>query len=179
MTHHAAPQARQLSEVPVEPLVGPGHDYADAFEIRSDEPDPRTAEQFARAALEQAPRAVRWTVLTAWRGLLRFRLGPTSSPNHVLGMQIMAARPEAIHLQAESWLIRGAVVGRKVDPRHVVVSTYVFYTSPVAARIVWTAVGPLHRRVARYLMEHAAALGEREEEPRHEDQRRKAAELRS
>jgi hypothetical protein len=49
-----------------EPSAGSGPaDYADAFEIRMPAPDGRTAEQWARCALEQAPAAVQWTIRIA------------------------------------------------------------------------------------------------------------------
>jgi hypothetical protein len=66
-----------------EPLIGRDrYDYADAFEIRLREPDARSAEQFARCALDQAPWPVRWTVRIAQRNLLRVRLGPLISGPH-------------------------------------------------------------------------------------------------
>jgi hypothetical protein len=148
-----------------EPLIGGDrYDYADAFEIRVREPDARTAEQFARCALEQAPWPVRWTVWIAHRYLLRMRLGPRSSPDHILGWKILTSQPDVIHLEAVSPLLgRGVLVLRRVDPTCVVITTYVFYTRPGPARVVWRIAGPLHRRIAPYLLEHAAATENRAE----------------
>lgn len=77
---------RRAHRVPVaaeEPLIGDAqYGYADTFEIQVPETDPRSAEQFARCALEQAPWPIRWTVWTAHRHLLRLRQGPRSSPDH-------------------------------------------------------------------------------------------------
>src|SRR5438034_3845779 len=88
MRDQGAPRARRVPVVADEPLIGGDrYDYADAFEIRVREPDARTAEQFARCALEQAPWLVRWTVWIAHRHLLRVRLGPRSSPDHVLWLE--------------------------------------------------------------------------------------------
>jgi hypothetical protein len=71
-----------------------------------------------------------------------------------------------VHLEAVSPLLgRGVLVGRKVDPTCVVITTYVFYTRPAPARVAWKIAGPLHRRVARYLLEHAAAADNRAESP--------------
>ncbi len=164
MRDQGAPRARRVPVVADEPLIGGDrYDYADAFEIRVREPDARTAEQFARCALEQAPWLVRWTVWIAHRHLLRVRLGPRSSPDHVSGWKILTSQPDVIHLEAVSPLLgRGVIVGRRVDPTCVVITTYVFYTRPPAlARVVWKIAGPLHRRIAPYLLEHAAATENR------------------
>ena len=163
MRDQSAPRARRIPVVAEEPLIGSDrYDYADAFEIRLPEPDACSAEQFARCALEQAPWPVRWTVRIAQRYLLRLRLGPHSSPDHVFGWKILTSEPDVIHLEAVSPLLgRGVLVGRKVDPTRVVITTYVFYTRPAPARVAWTIAGPLHRRVARHLLERAAATGNR------------------
>jgi hypothetical protein len=158
MRDQSAPRARRIPMVAEEPLIGSDrYDYSDAFEIRVREPDARSAEQFVRCALEHAPWPVRSTVWIAQRNLLRLRLGPRSSPDHLLGWKILTSEPEVIHLEAVSPLLRGVLVGRRVDPTCVVITTYVFYTRPALARVVWKIAGPLHRRIAVYLLEHAAS----------------------
>jgi hypothetical protein len=153
-------KARRARRIPVpaeEPLISSDpYDYADAFEIELREPDARSPEQFTRCALEQGPWPVRWTVWIVQRHLLRLQLGPRSSLDHLLGWTILTSRPEVIHLEAVSPLLRGVLVLRRPDPTGVVVTTYVRYTR-APARLLWTIAGPLHRRVARYLLEHAAA----------------------
>jgi hypothetical protein len=158
MREHSAPRARRVSVEPDQGLIGTDrYHYADAFEIRMQEPDPRSAEQWIRCAIEQAPWPVRWTVWIAHRHLLRLRLGPRSSLRHVLGWQIQTSQPDLIHLEAVSPLLgRGVIVGRRVDPACAVVTTFV-YTRSAAGRLLWAFVAPLHRRIACYLMEHAAA----------------------
>ena len=49
-----SPQARRVPVTEPSPWDG-AHDYADAFEIRSAQPDPRTAEQLAREAIDTSP----------------------------------------------------------------------------------------------------------------------------
>jgi hypothetical protein len=140
-----------------EPLLGNGRpDYADAFEIRTREPDGRTAEQWARAALEQAPWPVRCLVVVAHRYVLRFRLGPLTSPDHVLGWRIVRSEPDVIRPEAESPLVRAVLVGRRPEPTRTVLTTALFFVRPVVARVIWAAVVPVHRGVARYLMARAA-----------------------
>jgi hypothetical protein len=159
MSDQNVPRARRVPVAAEEPLIGGDrYDYADAFEIRVREPDRRSAEQFARCALEQAPWPVRWTVRIVQRHLLRLRLGPRSSPDHIFGWKILTTQPDVIHLEAVSPLLgRGVLVGRRTDPTCVVITTYVFYTRSTPARVAWTIAGPLHRWIARYLLEHAAA----------------------
>ena len=65
--------------------------YADAFEVRLHESDARSAEEFARCALEEAPWPVRGTVRIAHRYLLRLRLGPRSSRDHLFGWKILSS----------------------------------------------------------------------------------------
>jgi hypothetical protein len=164
MKDQSAPRARRVPVVAEEPLIGGDrYDYADAFEIRVREPDKRSAEQFARFALEQAPWPVRWTVRIVQRHLLRLRLGPRSSPDHIFGWKILTNQPDVIHLEAVSPLLgRGVLVGRRPDPTCAVITSYVFYTRPAPARVAWKIAGPLHRWVARYLLEHAVAANRAE-----------------
>jgi hypothetical protein len=158
MGDQSAPRARRVPVVAEEPLIGSDrYDYADAFEIQVREPDARSAEQFARCALAEAPWPVRWTIWIAHRHLLRLRLGPGSSSDHLLGWKIVTSQPDVIHLSAESPLLgRGVLVGRRVDSTCMVITTYVFYTHSAPGRVVWKIAGPLHRRIAPYLLERAA-----------------------
>jgi hypothetical protein len=157
--NESAPRARRVPVAAEEPLIGSDqYDYADAFEIRVGERDTRSAEQFARCALEQAPWPVRWTVRIVQGQLLRLRLSRGTSPDHLFGWKIRTSQPDMIHLEAVSPLLgRGVLVGRRPDPTSVVITTYLFYARPAPARVAWKIAGPLHRRVARYLLEHAAA----------------------
>ena len=151
-------RARRLAVVPDEPLLrGVQSDYADAFEIREPVPDPRTAEEFARCALETSARPVRWTIHAVHRHVLRLQLAPLSSSDHVLGWRVETSEPDVVHLTARSPLLgRASIVGRRVDTT-IAITTSIVYTRPRAARAVWTVVGPLHRRIAPYLLERAAA----------------------
>lgn len=164
-------RARRVPVAADEPLIGSNRaDYADAFEIRLLEADGRSAEQLARCALEQAPWQVRWVTGVAHRYLLRLRLGPGSSRDHLFGWKILTSQPDVVHLEARSPLLgRGVLVLRRADPTDAVITTYLFYARP-AARVVWTVVGPLHRRIAPYLLELAARNSPRrftDESPEH------------
>ena len=155
-------RARRLPVVPDEPLLGGRrYDYADAFEIDLSPADPRTAEQFARSALEESGWLVRTLVSVVHRRVLRLRLAPPSSPDHVLGWAIARSEPDVIQLEAASPLLgRGVIVGRRVEPGRSVIETFVFYARRPASRVVWAVLAPAHRRVAPYLLERAAAAGQ-------------------
>ena len=53
-------------------------------------------------------------------------------------------------------LLGGLLVVRRVPPSTAVLETFVSYRQPVLARIVWTAVAPIHRAVVPYLLRRAA-----------------------
>ena len=142
--------------VPVEEAFLAPFDYADSFEVRLPTPDARRAEQWVRCGLECAPRAVRWVIRTAHRRVLRFRLGPEDGPDHVLGWPITANEHDVVRLEAAAPLLRAVIVGRRVDPRTTRLTTALSYSRPRAARLVWAVVGPVHRRVAPYLLDRAA-----------------------
>ena len=154
--HHNAPHAVRRS-ASSEPLAGHDmHDYSDRFEVPLSADDDRTAEQVFRAGLEMAPTAMRWTIFLAHRHILRFRLGPASSPSHVLGWRIVTVEPDAIQLEANGPLIRGVLVARRHPADTATLDTFVYYHRP-PARVIWAGVSHLHRAVAPYLLTRAAS----------------------
>lgn len=156
MSNPERPRAHRCAVVTHEPRIGGArYDYADAFEIQLDQADGRLPAQLFRAAFERA-RWVRWMVPIVHRYLLRFRLGTSSQPDHVLGWRIASSEADLIHLEADGPLMRGVIVARRARPTRLVLTTFVYYRRRALARIVWTVVGPLHRRVAPYLLERAA-----------------------
>lgn len=152
------PRAQRVPVATEEPLLrGDAYDYADAFEIRVLGQDPSTAEEWTRRALEEAPRLIRWTILIAHRYVLRFRLGPLSSPDHVLGWKVVTSQPEVVHIESVSPILRAAIIGRATSATTRAATTYLFYKRPVLGRMIFTVVGPIHRRISPYLLERAAA----------------------
>jgi hypothetical protein len=137
------------------------YDYADAYDVEIAATDPRSAEEFAREALERSPAALRRFIVSAHRYVLRFRLAPLDAPGHVLGWRIVEATPDLVRLEAESPLARATLVGRRVEPTRVRLTTVLAYRRPVIIRAIWTAVGPAHRRIAPYLLDRAARSGPR------------------
>jgi hypothetical protein len=144
---------RAVREEPL--LEGARHDYADTFVARLAEPDTRTAEEWARAGLEAAPGPVRRLILIAHRRVLRFRPATGSPAGTVLGWAVVVSEPDVVLLEASGPLMRGVIVGRRTEPTVAELSTFLCYSKPWV-RVVWAVVAPVHRRVARYLMERAA-----------------------
>src|SRR5205807_3739213 len=127
------------------------YDYADAFEVRVDAPDGRSAEEFARHALEHSPWPVRTAIWIVHRYVIGFRLAPRADPEHVLGWAIVRSEPDVVELEAESRLLRAVLVGERRSAENAAITTYLFYRRPAAARAIWKVVRPLHQWVARYL----------------------------
>jgi hypothetical protein len=153
----SVPKARRIP-VPEEPLLGgTRYDYADAFEIRVEEPDLMSAEELVRLGLEESPRLVRETIWNVHKHVIRFRLAPRSSVEHVLGWSIVTNEPNVFQLEAASPLLRAHLVQRKLDSRTSVFSTYLFFEKRTLARALLKVIGPLHRMIAPYLMERAAS----------------------
>jgi hypothetical protein len=151
-----APRGRQV-DVPPEvlalaTLADPSFSYA--CEIAVPPGDGRSAEEWARAAFEGAPRALRWFMLTGWIAGLGLRLAPRSSPSHVLGWTVVSTTPSAIVLGVDSFVLTAQLVVRVHDGL-VVHATLVRYDRRVA-RVVWAVAAPIHRRVIPYLLGHAA-----------------------
>ncbi len=157
MSNPERPHAHRCAVVTREPLIGGArYDYTDAFEIQLDQADGRSPAQLFGAAFERA-RWVRWMVPIVHRHLLRFRLRTSSQPDRILGWRIVSSGADLIHLEADGPLMRGVIMVRRAGPSRVVLTTFVYYRRRALARIVWAVVGPLHRRVAPYLLERGAA----------------------
>ena len=130
-------------------------DYADAFEVVISVEDQRTAEQWARAALDVGLARIRPLVLLIHRRVLRFRLGPTDSATHILGWKLEESEQDLIRLTADGPLMHGVLLGRRTAPDRTELRTFLSYKKPRAA-IVWRVIGPIHRLVARYLLRQTA-----------------------
>ena len=142
-----------------DPEVRGSVDYADCFEVSLDGPDHRPPLLWARAALEGMPPVLRAVVLVAHRRVLRLRLGPLAAEDHVLGWRVVESREDLVRLEADGPLIHGVLVGRRTGPTTVVLRTFVRFRRARLARATWTVVGPVHRRVAPYLLARAARTG--------------------
>lgn len=129
-------------------------DYADSFAVRT--PVSHTAEHWARLGLEGAPRALRAGVVCAHQAL-GLRLARRGSPDHVLGWEIRENDPEQLVLGVEGRILTPRIVVA-TPPGRAVIATLIRFDR-VGARAAWALVAPVHRAVARYLLDHAVQLG--------------------
>jgi hypothetical protein len=129
------------------------------FEVPVRQDDSRTGEQAFRDGLGDKPGAGGGFVLWIHRHILRFRLGPYASPEHIIGWSITHSDPDEIVLVADGPLMRGQLRLRREDGRRAVLTTRLHYRHKVAARAVWAVVGPLHRVIAPELMKRTARRG--------------------
>ncbi len=129
-------------------------DYADVFEVPLPQGDSRTAEETFRDAVGHGSGG--GVVLWIHRHVLRFRLGPASSPDHIIGWTIARSDPDELVLRARGPLMHGELTLQRHDDRRASLTTRVQYCRRLTARAVWAVVGPLHRVVAPRLMARAA-----------------------
>jgi hypothetical protein len=139
--------------------VQPGADYTDVFEAPIPDGDLRTAEQSLRDAVGDEPGAGGTVVVWIHRHILGFRLGPYSSPDHIIGWPILSSDHDEIVLAAHGPLMQGQLTLRRQDGRRATLTTRLHYRRKVTAGAVWTVVGPLHRVIAPRLIERAAHRG--------------------
>jgi hypothetical protein len=133
-------------------------DYVDVFEVPVQPHDSRTVEQSFRDALGRTPGVGGAAVLWIHRHILRFRLGPSSSPENLIGWSIVRSDPDEVVLEADGPLMHGELDLRRHDGRRAVLTTRVHYRRRIAARAVWLMVGPLHRTIAPQLVKSTARV---------------------
>ena len=125
-------------------------DYADRFDVHA--PGSHMAEAWARAAFE--PASPTESKQLVWRRVLQLRLGPLDDPGRVAGWAIEDRADERLVLVAESWHLRARLVF-EADGGHAQVTTEVTYRR-LAGRLLWSAVGPVHRRAVPDILAAAA-----------------------
>ena len=127
-------------------------DYADAFAVSDD--FQRTAEEWVRAVLQDAPASVRRRLWWGWTAL-GLKLGPPWSSSRVLGWKVAHTDQALVLLTADSWLgLHGQLLFAS-RPDGLLFATFVQLTNP-AAHALWAAITPRHQRVVRTLLRHAA-----------------------
>jgi hypothetical protein len=134
-------------------------DYADAFAVET--AVNRTPEQWVRRVEKTAP-----TLMRLVRGVhhgLGLRLAPVGSVEHVFGWEIVHSSQDDVVLSVGAGIVTPRIVALTA-PGQVVVATLLRFEH-VGARPIWALLAPLHRAVARHLLDHvtsvAAAAGPR------------------
>lgn len=110
------------------------YDYADAFELRLEGPDPRSPEEWVRAGVDATP---------AWIKRIAGHADGVSSS------RIVESDADVVVLEDSDALMDAVMVGRNVEPDRRVLTTVLRYRRPLLARAVWAFVATLHRRTAR------------------------------
>lgn len=118
-------------------------DYVDLFVATTPDAARTTPEGWARAALDEASAAGRFM---AWRVALGLRLESQPSPEHVAGWKVVDRGDTWIRIEARSWFMT-ANIAFQVEEGNVSFATFIRYDNPVA-KVVWTPVSAIHRRIA-------------------------------
>lgn len=133
-------------------------DYADAF-IAKNVPS-RTPEEWARIIVHNASPLVREFVFRAHQ-ILRLRVERSDSPEKLMGWTIRHRGAQQCVLGAEGALVTPRIVVT-TPPGQLLVATLLRFDR-ISARPIWTVVGPIHRAVARYLLNNAAHVAATQE----------------
>ncbi|MFV1471813.1 hypothetical protein ABQE57_20335 [Mycolicibacterium elephantis] len=125
-------------------------DYADAFLVDVASPHARSAEQWMRVILEDAPAVVRARLLSGWKSL---GLRDAAEPS-LLGWQIADSAPDYVLLGRNSWIgMPGELLLRRTE-RGLLFATFVRFGNPIV-RMLWAAVKPTHVQTVAALLEDA------------------------
>jgi hypothetical protein len=128
-------------------------DYCDAFLVKACTARSRPAESWARAVLEDAPPALRSTLIIGWLtlGLKRSPAGPNAS---VLGWEIRVRTSNVVLLGRDSHIGMPAELLFERDGDDLLFATFVQQDNSVA-RAIWAATEPRHVPAVRNLLERA------------------------
>jgi hypothetical protein len=151
--HDAVSTVVGLTNIPeaihcLDTLASP--DYVDLFIARTSGATDKSAEEWARAVLEDTPTGRSAPVL--WRRL-GLRLGPTPSPDYIQGWKILDRGDDWIRIEATSWFMTAHAVVH-VDDGQVSIALFVRYDRPIAATI-WPPVSVMHRRAVPVMLGEA------------------------
>ena len=140
------PEARTLSTL--------AHiDYEDAFLLDTGPTNDRTAEQWARAVLCDAPVTVRGRLQSGWTAI-GLKLSRDRADRAVLGWVPRRCTPDHILLGAASRIGMPGELLFKREPDALLFATFVQQDNPIA-RALWTRVEATHVPVVRSILEDA------------------------
>ncbi|MGW4720404.1 hypothetical protein [Nocardia sp. NPDC004260] len=128
--------------------------HSDAHLLYTDRAADRSAEQWARAIMEEVPAEVRAVLERAWQ-VIALRLAPAGTAHTVAGWSIAHAGPDYVLLWAESALgFEGQLLFR-CSKNGVLLATFVQFHDP-GASTVWQRALPTHLGFVRSLLEGVA-----------------------
>jgi hypothetical protein len=134
-------------------------DYADAFAVQT--AATRTPTQWVRSVEETAPTLMR-LVRLVHHGL-GLRLAPLGSAGHVFGWEVVDSSHDEAVLSVEGRIVTPRIVAL-TSPGKVVIATLLRFEH-VTARPIWASVAPVHRAVARYLLDRVTSSAAAAERP--------------
>jgi hypothetical protein len=129
-------------------------DYEDAFLVDTGTARERTAEQWARAILEDAPITVGSTLLSGWSAL-GLKLDRARSDRSVLGWEVRDGAPDFVLLGAHSRIGMPAELLVERERHALLFATFVQHDNEIA-RAVWAGVEPVHVPTVRRVLEQAS-----------------------
>jgi Protein of unknown function (DUF2867) len=143
--------------VTVPPDVGalstlPTIDYADAYLVDTGAHQDWTAERWAVAVLEEAPKATRAQLLAGWSAL---GLKGSDSDDAVLDWDVRRRSADAVLLGRESRIGMPGELLFMLRPDGLLFATFVSHHT-AANRAMWAAVQPTHVRTVLALLDRAA-----------------------
>ena len=121
------------------PIAEP--DYLDVFVLTAAGVAGGSAEQWARAAFEDAAGR---TGQAVWRGIVGLRLAGGRAPDRVAGWRIAERGDRWVRLEARGWMLTAHVVFHAEGER-LSVATFIRYDRPIAAAL-WPPMAERHRR---------------------------------
>jgi hypothetical protein len=127
--------------------------YEDAFALETTAAQDRTAEQWARAVLEDAPAGFRRTLRLGWF-VLGLQLGPARTKGFVFGWEVQLTTPDVVLLAVRSRVGLRAELVFKREQHTLVLASFVQAPNRIA-RATAAAIAPMHRRAVRYLLKQA------------------------
>jgi hypothetical protein len=122
------------------------YDYADAFELRLEEPDRCSPEEWVRAGVDATPAWIKWVA---------------GAPDGLGSARVAASGVDVVVFEDSDPLMDTVMVGRNLEPERRVLTTVLRYRRPLHARAIWTVVGILHRRTARRVVAGGLREGDR------------------
>lgn len=125
-------------------------DHEDAFIVEIGPARDRTAEQWARAILEEAPISMRSALLSGWSAI-GLKLSSLQSKRCVLGWKVRRSTPDYVLLAADSRIGMPAELLLERDQRTLLLATFVQQDNAVA-RAMWAGIEPVHLRVVPDLL---------------------------
>lgn len=129
-------------------------DYIDLFTVTTPMATDNSAEEWARAVLEQAPLSRR-NARRLWR-VMGLRLGRPRSADHVQGWTIAARGDNWLRVETASWYLTAQAVCL-VEERQVSLSLSLRYDRRVGA-LVWALVSGPHQRAVPVMLRQAVRL---------------------